>query len=298
MNKVLFILTIIVAFWAATTVTKSLDNANQELTENTKSSEIQVITEVCSSTWQHNIDQKVITGDGAGHGPDIGSDEWQSVIEFKLGVRGEAKIPDRNSNAWCVYIEDLVQQQTTDSTTNSLSQQVKPSFVCDHTNINSVEEIICESNELATLDNQLAITYREALNISAETKATLEATQRGWIKGRNECWKNDNKSECINTEYLHRIANLQAQYKLAPHSEPVTFTCENDTNNEIVVTFFETNPATLIAERGDSIALMYIQPSASGSKYQGRNETFWEHQGEAMVTWGYKAPKLHCKKAL
>jgi len=42
---------------------------------------------------------------------------------------------------------------------------------------------------------------------------------------------------------------------------------------------------------------MYQQPSASGTRYQGRNETFWEHQGVTAVTWGYGAPEMHCKKA-
>ncbi|MEX1352047.1 MAG: MliC family protein [Desulfobacterales bacterium] len=34
-----------------------------------------------------------------------------------------------------------------------------------------------------------------------------------------------------------------------------------------------------------------------GTKYQGRNETFWEHQGEASITWGYGTPQKRCKKA-
>ncbi len=42
-------------------------------------------------------------------------------------------------------------------------------------------------------------------------------------------------------------------------------------------------------------SLMFLQVAASGAKYQGRNETFWEHQGEASVTWGYGALKMHCK---
>jgi len=42
---------------------------------------------------------------------------------------------------------------------------------------------------------------------------------------------------------------------------------------------------------------MYQQPSASGARYQGRNETFWEHQGVAAITWGYGAPEMHCKNA-
>jgi len=43
-----------------------------------------------------------------GHGPDIGSEEWKSVIEFKLGVRGSPDVPDRNSREWCHFIDDLL----------------------------------------------------------------------------------------------------------------------------------------------------------------------------------------------
>jgi hypothetical protein len=45
-------------------------------------------------------------------------------------------------------------------------------------------------------------------------------------------------------------------------------------------------PFATSAERGDSVSLMYLQPSGSGAKYHGRNETFWERQGEALITWG------------
>lgn len=62
----------------------------------------------CSSTWFEAIESKVGTGDGQGHGPDIGSMEWRSVIEFKLGVRGAPETPSRDSRAWCNYIDRLV----------------------------------------------------------------------------------------------------------------------------------------------------------------------------------------------
>ena len=42
---------------------------------------------------------------------------------------------------------------------------------------------------------------------------------------------------------------------------------------------------------------MYLQPSGSGAKYQGRNETFWEHHGEALIIWSHGAPEMRCKKA-
>ena len=46
-----------------------------------------------------------------GHGPDIGSGEWKSVVEFKLGIRGNPDVPDRDSQEWCSYIDALIQQK-------------------------------------------------------------------------------------------------------------------------------------------------------------------------------------------
>jgi len=54
------------------------------------------------------IEEKVSTGDGQGHGPDLGSDEWKSVVEFKLGIRGEPDVPSREGAAWCRHIDEIV----------------------------------------------------------------------------------------------------------------------------------------------------------------------------------------------
>jgi uncharacterized protein len=114
----------------------------------------------------------------------------------------------------------------------------------------------------------------------------LKAEQQGWIKGRNECWKSDNKHRCVESEYRRRTAELEALYWLVPGQGPVTYACDGDRRNEVIVTFSPTDLPTLYVELGDSVSLMFLQPSASGTKYQGRNETFWEHQGEAKVAWG------------
>ena len=111
------------------------------------------------------------------------------------------------------------------------------------------------------------------------------------------CWKSIDKRECVRDEYRRRVAELQARYRLVSYNGPVSFICDGNPANEIEATLFQTDPATLIAERGDSVSLMYLQPSGSGGKYQGRNEIFWEHHGEALITWAYGAPKMHCKKA-
>jgi uncharacterized protein len=173
-----------------------------------------------------------------------------------------------------------------------------PSYACDKVKAGSIEEMICKDSGLSALDRNLSDVYAAASGKATnEHPPILKAEQRGWVKGRNDCWKSDDKHRCVEDEYQRRIAELQAKYRLVPGTGPITYVCEGKSSTEIVVTFFQTDPPTLIAERGDSVSLMYLQPSASGAKYQGRNETFWEHQGEALITWGYETPEMHCKKA-
>ena len=55
------------------------------------------LAEPCSEPWFEMLEEYYPTGDGAGHGPDIGSEEWKSVIEFKLGIREDPKVPNPDS---------------------------------------------------------------------------------------------------------------------------------------------------------------------------------------------------------
>ena len=61
--------------------------------------------EPCSVQWQEYVEARLHTGDSHGHGPDLGSDEWRSVVEFKLGIRGDPALPSRNSVEWCTIID-------------------------------------------------------------------------------------------------------------------------------------------------------------------------------------------------
>ena len=172
-----------------------------------------------------------------------------------------------------------------------------PSFGCSKAQAGSIEELICNDSALSKLDQKLAEVYAAALDKAQnERPPTLRAEQRGWIKGRDECWKSEERRPCVEDEYKRRIAELQARYRLVAGSGPFVFACDGNPANEVVATFFRTDPPTLIAERGDSVSLMYLEPSGSGAKYRGRNETFWEHQGEALVTWGYDVPEMRCKR--
>ena len=65
-------------------------------------------SEPCTDEWFQLLETQLGTGDGMGHGPDIGSGEWRSVIEFKLGVRDDPGVPDNQSPEWCAYIDERI----------------------------------------------------------------------------------------------------------------------------------------------------------------------------------------------
>jgi uncharacterized protein len=172
---------------------------------------------------------------------------------------------------------------------------ISPSFDCAKVKTGSIEEMICKDASLIALDRKLADVYAAASKKAVnEHPPVLKAEQRGWAKGRNECWKSDDKRSCVESSYKLRIAELQAKYRLVQGKGPVVYTCDGDRGNEVTATFFQTDPPTLIAERGDQVSLMYLERSGSGTKYQGRNESLWEHQGEATIAWGYGAKEMRC----
>lgn len=59
----------------------------------------------CSQPWYEQVEHQVNTGDGQGHGPDLGGQEWRSVVEFKLGIRDHADLKNLEIDDWCRYID-------------------------------------------------------------------------------------------------------------------------------------------------------------------------------------------------
>lgn len=198
-------------------------------------------------------------------------------------------INDCETNGSCDHTIDYTQPRPAPVTT--------PAFDCSKAIDGSIEQLICQDPVLAQLDLTLTQIYAEATaKAISENSPLLQTEQDGWIKGRNECWKSADKYLCVKTEYERRIAELQARYQLVESTGPVKFRCSDAPADEILVTFYASNTPTLIAERGDLTSLMFQTPAASGSKYQGRNESLWEHQGEARIVWGYETPELVCTK--
>ncbi len=175
-----------------------------------------------------------------------------------------------------------------------------PTFDCAKAT-GAVENLICDDEGLAALDRKLDDVYKAAV---AKAKnglpQTLRAEQRGWVKGRDECWKAKGKenpvflteswkatsvSECVQGEYRLRISELQVRWQLAPQGKAVFYGCENNPANEVVATFFDTDPPTARLERGDRSVIAWLVPAAGGDRYEGQNVTFWSKGDEVLVNW-------------
>jgi len=85
----------------------------------------------------------------------------------------------------------------------------QPSFDCGKAT-HEMEQLICKDADLAALDRSLADLYAVLLkNTPADKQKTLKAEQRGWVKGRNDCWKADDQHACVEGEYEARIKELK-----------------------------------------------------------------------------------------
>ena len=169
------------------------------------------------------------------------------------------------------------------------SSPATPSFDCGKAT-GEFEQMACKDPELAALDRQLADTFAQALAKAAD-KDTLQATQRGWIKGRDECWKADDKPACVREAYIVRIVDLRIQHDLVVIPTAVEYRCDDDAK-PFAATFYNDEPRAAVLTWGDDQAIVPAAVSASGARYAAQGVEFWEHQGKASVD--FFGNKLTC----
>src|SRR5262245_41206344 len=79
----------------------------------------------------------------------------------------------------------------------------------------AAEKLVCGDAQLERLDVELARLYRlafDAPQIEASLKNELEVSQRGWIRGRDDCLKADDPRQCAAETYVLRIHELRLNY--------------------------------------------------------------------------------------
>ena len=153
-----------------------------------------------------------------------------------------------------------------------------PTFDCAKAH-GEVEKLICNDASLAALDRKLDSVYKVASAKAQGKPATqLREEQRGWISGRNDCWKANGQETwitatwtvntvkgCVDAQYRLRTSELQAVWQLVP-PKTVFYACQNNPANEVVASFFETDPPTIRLERGDRTVTLWRVGAAGEGK--------------------------------
>lgn len=191
----------------------------------------------------------------------------------------------------------LLVATTTASALPGLAVAQGPAFDCARAQ-GAVETLICKDPPLAALDRKLADVYRSASSQARGTLATrLRQEQRGWVKGRNDCWKADGQKTwitatwtvdsvrgCVDAQYRMRIAELQALWRLLP-PRTVFHVCQDMPANEVVVDFFATDPPTIRVERGDRTRTLWRVGTESAGRYEGQNVDIVQQGTGLAIRW-------------
>jgi uncharacterized protein len=178
----------------------------------------------------------------------------------------------------------------------AVSSAAAPSFDCAKAQ-GEVEQLICSDAALAALDRQLADTYKAAMaKARDDMPGILRTEQRGWVGGRNDCWKATDETwitaswtvasvrDCVDAQYRLRISELQAMWQLLPQ-DTVSYTCNGERSNAVVASYFASDPPTIRLERGDRTATLWRIPQGADARYEGQNVSLVRRAGNVTVEW-------------
>ena len=180
-----------------------------------------------------------------------------------------------------------------------------PSFDCAKAE-GGAEKLVCADADLAALDRLVAGRYAAALKVvrgldsgAAEAEARLRAEQRGWIKGRDECWKDSDPRACVELAYLSREGQLVARWGLEKPAEVVEWACDGNPSNRVVTSFFATTLPAVLIERGDSVDVGSLVPNEPGRKFEASFGRSISIEGDTAT---YREPDpdgsiLRCRRA-
>ena len=173
----------------------------------------------------------------------------------------------------------------------------EPAFDCTKAE-SEVEKLICASDALATLDRELDEVYKAAMaKAEGDMAKQLRTEQRGWIKGRNDCWKANGVETwitaswtvttveaCIEANYRLRTSELQSSWRLLP-PKTVFYGCGDTPANEVVANFFATDPPTIRLERGDQTVTLWGVGDAGEGNYEGGNVSLVQNGDAVQIRW-------------
>lgn len=182
---------------------------------------------------------------------------------------------------------------------------VSPSFDCAKAS-SDAEKLVCSDPLLAALDSEVTRLYALAKNASqapAAAQAELQTLQRGWIKGRDDCWKADDKRQCVLGSYAMRIMDLRQGSAAARSRDtegvsrgPVVYLCDG-LDAPIGAVFVNTKPAVAYLkwlDQGVALSASGADQSYSGQSYDGTYTLVVTPSGAQLTRPGQ--PSSQCRQ--
>lgn len=170
---------------------------------------------------------------------------------------------------------------------------VTPSFDCSKSE-SQATDLVCKTPMLARMDNELQRLYALAESGTYESEDRLNeltAMQRGWIKGRDDCWKNDDPRQCVTASYAMRIHEIRQgffdsrqQDERGISSGPLALACKG-ADYGISATFIKADPGVAFLQWQDQSVALVQGPTGSyqGSNYAGK-ATLFTRGDDALFT--------------
>jgi uncharacterized protein len=162
----------------------------------------------------------------------------------------------------------------------------RPSFDCGKASLEA-ERLVCGDSELARADRDLAAAFATAMSQwPAEDQAREHNAQRRWLEERNACTEGANARDCLRSSYQKRLIELRIGNGELEAPNPVGYLCKGHEREPFQVAFYQqTDPPSAVLTFGDRQEVAFLTRSGSGARYTNPRVDFWEHHGEAAVTW-------------
>lgn len=154
--------------------------------------------------------------------------------------------------------------------------------------ISTTAKMVCSDKELQSLDAQL-----EQLYLQAGRRPEVIAQQRRDLFRADGCGKAEDSRACVEAAYQRRILSLKIEQGTAGPAIKARFDCGTVATRFSASFYNGVEPQSVMLVNGNDHALALIAPSGSGSRYTAPGIEYWEHQGEAAVTW--RGTKMTCR---
>jgi uncharacterized protein len=172
--------------------------------------------------------------------------------------------------------------------------RIGPDFDCTKAK-GTVEKLICTDDELARRDWALAAAYRKALGrLQGNTDAAqyLKAEQRGWIKGRNDCWKASDIRACVSDEYRDRHATLLARYGMIEAGRTQVWACGEPPQTLYVTPFMTEPPAVNLVRESETATALRHGPDES---YEAPFGVWFRATGDSAILEWPQGTQMSCR---